>query len=491
MYQPTIQYLHTSYNQYVQYFKQFLLLAFVLGFLAFFHPITTLQEDLGRHLLLGNLILQFGHVPHTNLLSYTYPNFPFINSHWLSEVIFTFVFSHIGSFGLLLLITILGMASFGILFYYLLKRFGFFPSLITFLLTLLLFSQRAEVRPQIFSYFFTSVFLITLFLNKEKPTKWLFILIPLELIWVNLHIYFIFGPLLILLFLLDTMRVKKQTKNLILLLAGTSISTLLNPNLLKGALFPFTFWHNYGLKTGENVSTLFALKHFLYPPVYLFCFELGLLMLLLVIHRKKTALLDWLLVIVFSILGLLAVRNLPLFALGVAIPFAKLLFLTKKSLFSKKLIQFHIFFTYFSIFLVIFLSVATIFIFLKQSVGYGIKDDYKPGVDFFLKDNLKGPIFNNFDIGSYLDYRLFPQTKVFVDNRPEAYPVSFFQNVYLPMEQNRKMFYQIDKQYHFRTIIFSKEDTSPEGKQFVKWIGKDVLWVKVYEDQSLVIFKRT
>ena len=49
-------------------------------------PGVSFTEDLGRHLLLGRIISEQHAVPRTNLLTYTYPDFPFVNHHWLSEV---------------------------------------------------------------------------------------------------------------------------------------------------------------------------------------------------------------------------------------------------------------------------------------------------------------------------------------------------------------------------------------------------------------------
>jgi hypothetical protein len=61
-----------------------------------------------------------------------------------------------------------------------------------------------------------------------------------------------------------------------------------------------------------------------------------------------------------------------------------------------------------------------------------------------IAKNLKGPIFNNFDIGSYLIFRLYNKSlpagrQVFVDGRPEAYPASFFQITYILMQQDPKL----------------------------------------------------
>ncbi len=76
--------------------------SFLLLFLGFFHPISAYNQDLGRHLLLGKIIWQTKHIPTTNLLSYTYPDFPFLNHHYLSEVMYYLLHQAVGDAGLLL-----------------------------------------------------------------------------------------------------------------------------------------------------------------------------------------------------------------------------------------------------------------------------------------------------------------------------------------------------------------------------------------------------
>jgi hypothetical protein len=109
------------------------------------------------------------------------------------------------------------------------------------------------------------------------------------------------------------------------------------------------------------------------------------------------------------------------------------------------------------------------------------------GVDFFERNNLKGPIFNNFDIGSYLEYRLYPKQKMFVDGRPEAFPEAFFQNTYIPMQTSPEIFERIDKQYHFQTIFFSHTDQTPWAQTFVESIVKNPQWKLVYLDPEVMI----
>ena len=65
----------------------------------------------------------------------------------------------------------------------------------------------------------------------------------------------------------------------------------------------------------------------------------------------------------------------------------------------------------------------------------GLLPKINAAADFYKTNKIQGPIFNNYDIGGYLIFHLYPE-KIFVDNRPEAYPTSFFQDVYIPMQEN-------------------------------------------------------
>ena len=78
----------------------FLLLFYTFSIL--FKSDQSFNQDLGRHLKLGEIIMQTGEVPRINLFSYIYPSFPFINTHWLFEV-FVYLFSKLIGFQALLI----------------------------------------------------------------------------------------------------------------------------------------------------------------------------------------------------------------------------------------------------------------------------------------------------------------------------------------------------------------------------------------------------
>lgn len=178
-------------------------LVFLLLFIGFFHPVYSITQDLGRHLNTGEIILETGSVPKINLFSYTYPNFPFINHHWLSEVFYFALFQKVGFNGLLILNTALALLSFGLIFSKVFKKSNTLPLLFCSLLYIPILFERTDVRPEFFSFLFLSLFIIILYKFREKFTRLIFLLPSIELLWVNMHIYFPIGIAIIGFFLID------------------------------------------------------------------------------------------------------------------------------------------------------------------------------------------------------------------------------------------------------------------------------------------------
>lgn len=468
---------------------------FSLLIAGFLHPISAFTQDLGRHLLTGQIILQTHTVPKINLFSYIYPNFPFINTHWLSEVIFYLISSVSGANGLLIFTVFIVAAAFALVFFFSLKqKASIFAITIVSVLYLRVFFERTDIRPEIFSFLFLSIFIVILYKYRERYTRWIFLLPFIGLSWVNIHIYFPIGIAILCLFFVDL--IIEHRKNLysryigifVVILFLSTFVTLLNPSGLSGALYPFRVFQNYGYQIEENQTVFFLWNYFGGKTTILYFFiSVSLLFTTLLLTIKKARIIDWLLAIFFTALAANAERNFPLFVFGAFIPFAHSLstffsFVKARPSRRSRLLQ-----------LCITLILITIIIWNINDVinlrgfGFGIVPGAKNAADFFIKNNLKGPIFNNFDIGSYLEYRLYPKEKTFIDGRPEAYPASFIQQVYIPMQTDQKLFLEQDKKYNFNAIFFSHTDQTPWAKNFLKWIVTDKEWKLVYLDDYVII----
>lgn len=466
--------------------------------LGFVHVSTAFDQDLGRHLLTGKIITQSFHVPAINLFSYTYPTFPFINHHWLSEVVFYNLTTITGTSGLFLLSLFLIITAWGLVAHRALRKAHPLIFLLLSTIYLRILFERTDIRPELFSFLFLATTVTILYRYKEKFTKLIFLLIPLELLWVNMHIYFPIGILVTLLFLIDNLVTSRknlfnpQTKILVVIFIFMGLTTLLNPHGLSGATYPFRVFENYGYSIEENQNPFFLLSLGFSKPSLLYLeLAVGIVLVAFLGAFKKTRLIDWLLFVVFTAVAFNAVRNFPLFVFATFIPAIKSLselFLTSLKLLTpqKRLVIIRL--AYFLVLIFILWQGRTVL--TLHPLGFGFTENVKAALTFFEKEELHGPIFNNFDIGSYIEYRLYPDEKVFIDGRPEAYPASFIQDTYRKMQTDPSLFAKVSKKYTFNTIVFAHTDQTPWAEVFLRSIVHNPEWMTVYLDPTMIILVR-
>lgn len=482
----------------------------IIIFILFVYSLLVAQKinlvtaDLGRHLKNGEIILKSFSVPQTNYYSYTYPSYSFINHHWGSGVVFYLIHKLFGFSGLSVFFVILNLVTFFLFFQVARRRSSFVIAVVVSLFVIPVLVSRNEIRPEIFSYFFIGVFLSVLWAVKDLriSVKWLFLLPFLEFLWINLHIYFFFGFFLLGVFFLDEMfGIFKKARGLGNLgylggvLVLSAVVTLLNPAGLNGILYPLKIFGNYGYRLLENQSVWFLDKIIGYPPNLYFkiCFGLLALSWIYVLAKNKSnfSFLNFIFTLTFSFLAWTAVRNFTLFGyfslIIIAMNFQNIIKISVKTG-----IEFLAIFSF--IILILFCLFATnssYWIGRVSQSGIGLRKETARAVDFFREQNLKGPIFNNYDNGSFLIYYLYPKEKVFVDNRPEAYPKEFFEKTYVPMQENEARWREVEKEYGFNTIFFYRHDLTPWAQTFLVNRITDTSWAPVYvDDYSIIFLKR-
>ncbi|MFA4880155.1 MAG: hypothetical protein WC650_00825 [Candidatus Doudnabacteria bacterium] len=476
-------------------FVLFLLLIWYSLFLI--RPIDLTTADLGRHLKNGELILQgdFQHL-FENYYSYTYPDFPFTNHHWGSAVIFYLVLQLTGFAGLHLFYVVASFIIFTLFFILTKKEAGLGLASIISFLVLPLIAERGEVRPEIFTYLFVSLFfwLLWEYRKGRLPFKWLFLLPIIQILWVNTHIYFFLGPVLIAVFLLERLIFfsPQKIKKIGLILILVCLASLINPFFVKGAIYPFKIFQNYGYEILENKSVIFLEKYGLQNPnLLLFEIILGLLILsfviLLIFNRHKFSLPLFCLAAIFSFMGWWALRNFTLFGLF-TLP---ILAINLKNILASRISShswsFKIAYVLTAIFILIFfLSDPKCQI--NYNVRLGLSQKNNAAAEFLQKEKIRGPIFNNYDIGSYLIFHLYPRERIFVDNRPEAYPASFFKEVYIPMQEKKEIWQAQERKYNFNAIIFAYHDLTPWTQKFLVERVEDPAWAPVFVDNYTLIF---
>lgn len=346
--------------------------------------------------------------------------------------------------------------------------------------------ERSELRPEIFSFLFTASTLYILERFSKNGSKLIFLLPLIQLIWVNTHIYFFVGLILQTIYFvglrLHLKGVKlKMSATILALSVGASF---VNPNGLQGFLYPLNVTKNYGYTIVENqtMTTLESLNF--QDPNFIFVkisAVIIVLSLLLSFFRHTFQIKNILLATAGAGLALLNVRSFP-YLVFLSLPAILQNFgPIKLASFTKTLA-----------FIFGGLLILESFSYLNQPrVGLKFVESAKGALDFVLDKDLPQPIFNNFDIGSYIIYRTYPKYKVFVDGRPEAYPKEFFQNTYIPMQSDYAKFKELEKEFGFKTIIFSHTDQTPWGRNFLQNVVKDSDWKTVYLDDFMIVLERS
>jgi hypothetical protein len=140
----------------------------------------------------------------------------------------------------------------------------------------------------------------------------------------------------------------------------------------------------------------------------------------------------------------------------------------------------------------LWLSLASNPYFQKKAQGFqfGLLKQQPETLDFLGKIPTEARIFNNYDVGSALVFSLYPDNKVFVDNRPEAYSSSFFQDLYIPAQSSELTWQKASAKYDFNFIIFGHRDITPWAQIFIKNRLRDNLWKIIYIDDFIFIFAK-
>ncbi len=474
-----------------------LLLLFYGLFLS--HSMNIVTADIGRHLKNGEVLFKTGTIIKTNFYSYTHAAFPTTNHHWGSGALFFLVWRMSGFTGLHIFFILLCLAAFLIFFFLAKKRAGIGIAALAAIPVIFLLAERTEVRPEVLSTIFCGVFILILTRVREHPITWrLLAALPLiEILWVNSHIYFFLGPCIIAAFFISHAIQGPRSRTALAALGSAFLAsvtaTLVNPFGIAGAAAPLIIFRNYGYRLAENQPVWFMERMIHDPNFLIFKGVFAVLLISFVVRFLRARTIDIayaLLALGISAMAWLQVRNLALFGLF-SLP---IISANVHDSFSPRWITRHEKKLIAAAFVAIcLLLIPAFFGHIQRNFPYwgefGLGMGQKSAsADFFKSHGLRGPIFNNYDIGSFLIFHLYPEERVFVDNRPEAYPSSFFQNTYIPMQENSEAWHAAEDKYGFNAIFFSWHDLTPWGQKFLVSRISDPEWAPVYADENAIIF---
>ena len=420
----------------------FLFLFFLVVFFSFVYPI--IGADIPWHLKTGEYILTHRTIPQSSdPFSFAREKIPFtgrfILSHsWIAQVLFFGIYRALGPIGLVLARAVVFTLIIAIIWYLVYRRKGFLTSILAAgVVTYMLQVHFSSIRPQIFTFLFSAVVILLIEKYKEtRSVKWLSLLPFLMLLWANMHGGFIYGVVLILIYLLGEaagflMKGRPvpsgenslSARQLGLLLAFSLLSvlfSLINPNTYKA--FVFTFMTQ---SPGYNIHSLYSqmimenqspFSHIGADPAsfygFLVCAACALVMaIVFTVRRQPTGLL----LVLFSLTpALIAIRYIPLFLIVAAplvahMPRADL----PKAPRTAKigiLVAAIAFLSFIAISGNPFRS--RVILRFNNSFHYPVR-----AADFLLQNGIKGNIFASYNTAAFILFKCYPGSRIYFDSR--------------------------------------------------------------------------
>lgn len=466
------------------------------------------NPDYWWHLSTGYWIAQHGRVPQVDVFTYTVEGARYIDIHWLFQLALAGIHTLAGHDGTIVARALLAAALALILATVGWRRERPFVSGLALGAMLLIVQERLLVRPESVSFVFLAAVLALLERHERRGDAGVYAIVPLQVLWVNMHGLFALGIALCGFYLVSawfearrgraSARGWQRLAGVTLLAAAAS---LLNPNGLEGALYPLQQLAMIGPSGGgdeaaRSVRELWPVWSGAIPWPWLVL--PGLLLLAATAsfaanwRHDRSWLAHGLTLGSFALLAALANRNLALFAI-VAAPICVLStneWLDRHPNLLPSGAQ-----RAASLVVVLLLAAASFDVAsgrfyarmrMVAAPGLGIVDIFVPegAVDWIARERPPGPIAHPMGAGGYLNWRLFPDYRVMSDGRLELFgPRRLAELNYAAPNA----FARLDAQYHFGTVLLLPL-RDPPG--FVEWMVKNPDWRLVYADPAGSVFVR-
>ena len=352
-----------------------------------------------------------------------------IKQYWLAQVLFYEIYSRFHDMGIIVLRSLL-------LFLVIISAFWWFRRnkiafYITYPFLFFIFYQIATYsgeRPVLFTFLFTVITFIILDDFKQRKSKLIFFLIPLMLLWANLHGGYIIGVIIILTFIAgETLRfILKRSgtdKRAFITLCIVGLIAIavsgINPNGFN-IVYLFSDQKIFEQGTQEYFSPFTLYKSKIRAIDFEYIVLILLLPVLLVLRNRKTDIVYYILLFGFLYMSVTALRYLIFYVLISAMILAREYHLLIEDLFAKINInkaKFNLAVS--SLILISSILFAGGFLDMKRITFAKAEMVSVPkgAADFIILNNIEGNMFNDMGFGGYLIWRFYPWKKVFVDTR--------------------------------------------------------------------------
>ena len=445
----------------------------------------SIDPDLWWHLKAGQQIIDTRSIPHTDDYSFTKQGSEWVAHEWLSEVIMDGIY-RVG--GLTSLVTIFSLIIVIALWLTYRRCEGRpYAASIAIVLGAAASFPLFGVRPQMLTLLLASIYIVIL---ERLDTRRIWWLVPLMLLWVNLHAGFALGLALIGLYIVRAVLDGEwnQVRPLLIVLLLCVAVVPLNPNGFRMFSYPY--------ETLTSPSMAAFIQEWASPDFHKITYlPLAILLLstfaAMALSPTRPRLGEIFLVLVTALGSLRSVRHIPIFSLFAAPVLAKHLWAIAKERGWDKLLTgaetrptgLKLLINIILLLAPVLLAVTRVWHFASHQRYYESIRNPVAAVEFLKSQHLPGPIYNRYGWGGYLIYQLYPEYRVYIDGRADVYGDAFFTEAMQMYDGVGNWKEPLDR-YGIQTVIIDP------NVALSTLLRSDKEWSKVYEDDQAVIFRR-
>jgi hypothetical protein len=389
------------------------------------------DPDLWGYLAFGRLFWESGYFPYHDVFSYIPTKELWVYHEWLTGVLFYPVYKWTGETGLQLLRYAIILMTVSLVFFTAKKRGSKpIPTIIILFLTVnALTYGYSPVRAQVFTYLF---FALSIYIlercKKEQTFALLWWLLPVYLIWCNVHGGFLAGLGILGLYAIGERLSGRRALPYILILIASSMITLINPYGIDYWLYTINAVSMPRQDIIEWMSIPTAMKSGKFIEAGILFMSFFIISALLIIRYGRHNFTDILVLAVTAYLGFRHIRHSIFFflAFGAYIPIILSDFLNtlkptaeryqKRSAFARHSLPFLIF-----LFALLSLSSFVKFMY-TPSLSLLTPPPYYPvgALQWINAHQWKGNILPHFDWGEFIIWECYPDCRVAMDGRFET-----------------------------------------------------------------------
>ena len=454
--------------------------------------------DLWWHMKLGESLLATGGLYRLDTFSYTFAGHPQFTGEWLADLLIYLAYVAGGLLGVNLLKGTVLLGAFGFMYGALRDRTreeeqGFTAVILTLLVMLFALRFRLYVRPYIFSIFFLAVYLWCFSrYARTRDQRLLYVLPVLQVVWANLSVGAVFGPVVAGFFVIGEMAADRQRPFLHLpVLFLIAAATLVNPETYRIYTLALNLSGDPFKAFVGEYQPLTAQILWGYGLRYTLPFQILVVVatLYFVLCRGWRNLFHLLLVAFFLYETVQQVRMIELATLAAGLcavmPVARLIspvarFLKGGARFIPVAVA------------LVLVGVIPVSVVGNRTYvfGYGLKQDAFPdgALAFLDREHVAGRMFNSYSFGGYLIWTA-PERKVFFDGRYARLYNPDFYRLYNDALSGADAWRTAAQRYGFDYALFEYDLKS---RNFPRHLADNPDWALVYWDNHAVVYlKRT